>query len=200
MVNKFQLSNFDGRTSSISGIRRLANIEKQKRFYSHLNLFNVTLNNSGYYSCSINTIIKDDLNQTLVVSANSTYFVQVQYIPIVRPLRRTIFANYYDQVEISCEIKSNPQSIFAWFYGAKELFSNYKYNLSTNVYKQINRVFLDDPRNFHWYKSTLLINSLTQFDYGDYFCKSNNIIGESVQTIRLKRKRNFFWSQSLKLN
>jgi hypothetical protein len=110
-------------------------------------------------------------------------------VPIVKPTRRTIYANYYDQIELSCEVKSNPQSIFSWYYGNKELFSNYKYNLSTTVYKQINRVFLDDLKNFHHYKSTLMINSLTQFDYGEYFCKANNIIGENVQTIRLKRKR-----------
>jgi hypothetical protein len=78
VVNKFQLSNFDGRTNSVNGIKRLSSIDRQKRFYSHLNLYNVTLNNSGYYSCSINTVLKDDLNQTLFVKANATYYLQVQ--------------------------------------------------------------------------------------------------------------------------
>jgi hypothetical protein len=98
----------------------------------------------------------------------------------------------YDQIELSCEVKSNPQSIFSWFYGTKELFSNYKYNLSTTIFKQINRLHMDDTKNYHSYKSSLLINSLTQFDYGEYYCKANNIIGESTQIISIKKKRNFY--------
>jgi hypothetical protein len=81
VVNKFQLSNFDGRANSVSGAagaKRVSNLDKQKRFYSHLNLYNVTMNNSGYYVCSINTVLKDDLNQTLFVKANATYYLQVQ--------------------------------------------------------------------------------------------------------------------------
>lgn len=112
-------------------------------------------------------------------------------VPIVKPLRKIVYANFYDQVELNCEVKSNPQSIFSWHFAGnnKELFSNFKYNLSTQVYKQIDRVHLDNVKNYHLYKSTLVVNSLTQFDYGDYYCKANNIIGENTQVIRLKRKR-----------
>ena len=110
--------------------------------------------------------------------------------PIVRGVKRVVYANNYDQVELSCEVKSNPQSIFSWYFGPKELFSSYKYNLSSVIYKQMHRTFLDDMENYHHYRSKLVINSLTQFDFGEYFCRANNIIGESVQIIKLKRKRN----------
>lgn len=80
VVNRFQLSNGGdnaaSRSPNVNSNRRLSSI--QKRFYSHLNLFNVTMNNSGYYSCSINSVLKDDLNQTVIVKANATYFLQVQ--------------------------------------------------------------------------------------------------------------------------
>jgi hypothetical protein len=72
IINKFQL-NTQNKRAFLNNDLKL-----QKKFYSHLNLYNVTLNNSGYYSCSIQTMIKDDLNQSLVVRANSTYFLQVQ--------------------------------------------------------------------------------------------------------------------------
>ena len=111
----------------------------------------------------------------------------------MKAVRSNIFANQYDQIELSCEVKSNPQSIFSWFYGNKELFSNYKFNVTNSVYKQIQRTYLDDLDNFHHYKSSLVINSITQFDYGDYYCRANNIIGESTQLIRLKRKRKYYF-------
>lgn len=103
-----------------------------------------------------------------------------------------MFATNYDQTELSCEIKSNPQSIITWFYGNKELTSNYKYNITNIVYKQINRSNLDDISNFQFFRSSLMINSLSQFDYGDYYCRANNIIGENGQVITIKKKRNIF--------
>ena len=109
--------------------------------------------------------------------------------PIVRAVRRVVYANNYDQVELSCEVRSNPQSIFSWYFGAKELFSSYKYNLSSVIYKQMHRTYLDDLDNYHHYRAKLVVNSLTQFDFGEYVCRANNIIGESLQIIKLKRKR-----------
>ena len=50
----------------------------EKRFYTQLTLNNVTLNHSGYYACAINFILSDNLNQTLAVNSNATYFLQVK--------------------------------------------------------------------------------------------------------------------------
>lgn len=180
--NKVMLSSW------ISTITRVIN-ETKKYYYSQLNLINVTSNHSGYYTCAVSSILHDGLNQTHALNANATYFLLVQYAPVVKPSRRIVYANNYDQVELSCEVNSNPQSIFSWYYGPKELFSSYKYNLSSVVYKQIQRTYLDDLDNVHHYKSKLVINSLTQFDYGEYICRASNLIGEGVQIIRLRRKQ-----------
>jgi len=57
--------------------------------------------------------------------------------------------------------------------------------------KQVNRNYVDEIDNNQVIQSKLIINSITQFDYADYYCKANNMIGEGVQKITLKRKRNY---------
>lgn len=111
----------------------------------------------------------------------------------MRAVRKTIYASNYDQAELVCEIKSNPQSIFSWFYNNKELSSNYKYNITNIVFSKTKRNYLDDEDNVHYYRSTLIVNSLTQFDYGDYYCRANNVIGEKKQILKIKKKRNFIF-------
>ena len=71
VVNKVMLSNW------ISSINTVLN-ETEKRYYSQLNLNNLTANHTGFYSCSINFLLIDNLNQTKVVNSNATYFLQVQ--------------------------------------------------------------------------------------------------------------------------
>ncbi|CAF0713218.1 unnamed protein product [Brachionus calyciflorus] len=182
IINKIQIKN------GINGINRNLN-ETHKLHISQLNLLNVDYNQSGYYTCLIHTNLKDDLAQTTTVFSNSTYFLQVQYQPMVKAVRKVVFANNYDQIELSCEVKSNPQAIFSWFYGNKELASNYKYNITYDVYKQIQRNYLDDLENTHHFRSNLIVSSLTQFDYGDYTCRANNIIGENSQILKIKKKQ-----------
>lgn len=107
-------------------------------------------------------------------------------------MRKTIFANNYDQVQLICEIKSNPQSIVSWFYGNKELNSNYKYNITNSVLGKVKSSYLDDFDSVHHYQSILIVNSLTQFDYGEYSCRANNVIGENRQILKIKKKRNIY--------
>lgn len=91
---------------------------------------------------------------------------------------------------MSCQVKSNPQSVFSWFFGNKELFSSYKHNITNVVYRIISRSSpVDDSDNVHYYRSTLIINGLTQFDYGNYTCRASNVIGETEQAVQLLRKR-----------
>lgn len=71
VVNKVMLSNW------ISSINTVLN-ETEKRYYSQLNLNNLTSNHTGFYSCSINFLLIDNLNQTQVINSNATYFLQVQ--------------------------------------------------------------------------------------------------------------------------
>lgn len=161
---------------------------KNKNQYTNINLNNLASTNTGYYTCEINYILTDNLNQTFIGISDATYFLQVQYAPLIQPTKRIVYSNNYDQVELKCDVKSNPQSVISWYFGTKELFTSYKYNISSILYKQINRNILDEYENYHYYRSNLVVNSVGQFDYGDYYCKANNIIGERTQIISLKHK------------
>ena len=71
LIQKIRLSNW------ISSIKTVLN-QTEKRYYSQLNLNNLTSENTGYYSCSIDQTFTDDLNQTNRFNLNSTYFLQVK--------------------------------------------------------------------------------------------------------------------------
>ena len=71
VIHKVRLSN------SISSIKTILN-ETEKRYYSQLNLTNLTADHTGYYSCSINSPLIDQLNQSRLFNVNSTYFLQVK--------------------------------------------------------------------------------------------------------------------------
>lgn len=55
--------------------------------------------------------------------------------------------------------------------------------------KQIDENEFSDLDNTHLAESSLTINSLTQYDYGEYSCRASNQIGTRLKTIRLNRKR-----------
>lgn len=71
IINKIRLSDW---TSSIKTILN----QTEKRYYSELTLSNLTSNHAGYYSCSFQSILIDDLNHTKHLDINSTYFLQIK--------------------------------------------------------------------------------------------------------------------------
>lgn len=180
VIHKVRLSNW------ISSIKTILN-ETEKRYYSQLNLNNLTSDNTGYYSCSIQTELSDDLSQTKHVNLNSTYFLQVKYSPELTASKMSIYASNYDQVSLKCQVKSNPISFITWYFENKEIFQNYKYNLSVNQLKQIDDE--SDLDNINQFESILTINSLTPYDYGDYSCRATNQLGTLLKTIKLNLKK-----------
>lgn len=71
IVNKVAQSNW------ITSINVILN-ETEKRYYSQLYLNHVSANQTGYYACSINFHLVDQLNKTKQIDSNATYFLQVQ--------------------------------------------------------------------------------------------------------------------------
>jgi hypothetical protein len=71
IINRVILSNW------VSSVNSIMN-DTVKQSYSQLNLFNITANHTGFYSCSIDFPIRDDLDQMKQIKANATYFLQVQ--------------------------------------------------------------------------------------------------------------------------
>ena len=81
-----------------------------------------------------------------------------------------------------------------------EIYSNYKYNLTLNQYKQIDDTDFSDLSNVQMLESILTINSLTQYDYEEYMCRAGNQIGISSKIIRLNRKSKSILFKTLLLN
>lgn len=104
-------------------------------------------------------------------------------------MNRNVYANNYDKVELACEVKSNPQAIISWHFKNKEIQQSYKYTMSKSLIKKFDHSYLDDSENVHSFVSILTVSSLTHFDYGQYMCRSNNIIGGNTQIINLHQKQ-----------
>lgn len=118
--------------------------------------------------------------------SHCAFFSIYKDAPIVRASKRIVYANDFDQVVLTCKVKSNPQSIFTWYHDNKELFTGYKHNITSVVSttRRVNDFFADD-----YYQSTLILNSASAMDFGNYSCRASNIIGDKAQTIGLKRKQ-----------
>jgi hypothetical protein len=43
--------------------------------------------------------------------------------------------------------------------------------------------------NVHYYRTSLIIHGITYDDYGAYYCRANNLIGQNIRSINLNRKR-----------
>ena len=111
-----------------------------------------------------------------------------------------LYANDFDQMSLKCQVKSNPAALITWYFQSKEIYSNYKYNLTLSQYKQIDYTDFSDLSNVQMFESILTINSLTQYDYGEYMCRAGNQIGISSKIIRLNRKSKSILFKTLLLN
>lgn len=144
--------------------------------------------NSGYYSCGVRFKLTDSLKNSKIIEQNVTYYLQVQYSPVVTARKEHLYANNYDKIELACEVKSNPQSIISWYFKNREIQQSYKYKMTKSLIKKFDHSYLDDAENIHSFVSILTVSSLTHFDYGQYVCRSNNIIGGNSKVITLHQK------------
>ena len=107
--------------------------------------------------------------------------------PIVRARRgRIVYANFYDQVELACEVSSasgSPVNL-TWQHFARPLVNNYKHNVSTRRTHQQQQLGDGEERVV----STLLINSLNALDLGDYECVASNELGARRAPLVVRRK------------
>ena len=102
-----------------------------------------------------------------------------------------VYANEFDKISLKCQVKTNPVALISWYFESKEIFTNYRYNLTLNQQNQIDDIEFSDLNNVQLFESILTINSFTQYDYGEYMCRAGNQIGISSKIIRLNRRSNF---------
>ena len=69
----------------------------------------------------------------------------------------------------------------------REISNSYKFNITTKIiyknndYNELNKI--------SFIHSKLVINSISSFDYGVYWCRARNVIGEAMDSIKVERKR-----------
>ena len=69
----------------------------------------------------------------------------------------------------------------------REIANSYKFNITTKIiyknndYNELNKI--------SFIQSRLTINSINNFDFGNYYCKARNVIGEAIDSVKVERKR-----------
>ena len=61
------------------------------------------------------------------------------------------------------KFKTNPVALISWYFESKEIFTNYRYNLTLNQQNQIDDIEFSDLNNVQLFESILTINSFTQY-------------------------------------
>ena len=95
--------------------------------------------------------------------------------PTVHVENQLIGAPLDTSVELNCFSEGHPRTIRYWNLGKSMLLSNSKY-----VQKETNSEYNSSM--------TLIINSVSQEDYGTYKCVVENSLGTASGTIQLYRK------------
>jgi len=79
-----------------------------------------------------------------------------------------------------------PPSLFRQL-NEREISNSYKFNITTKIIYKNNDY--NEMNKISFIQSKLTINSISNFDYGTYWCRARNLIGEAIDSTRVERKR-----------
>lgn len=100
--------------------------------------------------------------------------------PISIKQQKKVAYDLMENAEISCRVQAYPKPEFQWFYGSNtaplQMSSEGHYEITTTT------------DNNDVYLSVLLIRNIKSQDYGDYYCKVKNSLGNIRPQIRLQPK------------
>ena len=150
----------------------------------------VSKNDSGTYVCLVKNSLKyvngssiEKINQTqtqVMVQCKQKHSIKFTFeisldldVPKVTTLTSIIAIDLYaDQIELSCQIDSFPESKVSWKYGDQFILPSEKYTILQNGSNSI-----------------LIIKQMqSDLDYGLYSCHAVNKLGEHSTTIQLRSK------------
>ncbi|XP_047530599.1 hemicentin-1 isoform X1 [Vanessa atalanta] len=125
----------------------------------------------GVYSCSFENEVK---------KVDSSMQLRIEHEPISVKQQKKVAYDLMENAEISCRVQAYPKPEFQWFYGATpaplQITSDGHYEIITTT---------DENDS---YLSVLMIRSVRARDYGDYYCKVKNSLGNISPQIRLQPK------------
>lgn len=100
--------------------------------------------------------------------------------PIIIKQQQKVAYDLAETAEITCRVQAYPKPEFQWYYGsntaALQMSSEGHYEINTTT------------DNNDSYLSILKIRNVKQQDYGEYFCRVKNSLGQIKPSIRLQPK------------
>lgn len=156
---------------------------KRGHLKSILKLKNVDYDaNNGYYKCVLHHQDYDSFGSIKNFNLNSIYFVKIEYQPKLKVNSNELFAQNNDKIEVVCTIRALPSiTQLNWYFNKQPIVSSYKYNLTTTWLKSLNE------NKEEQLEMRLVINSISERDYGQYECKALNSIGESIIQVNVNK-------------
>ncbi|XP_077869551.1 myelin-associated glycoprotein-like [Saccoglossus kowalevskii] len=108
------------------------------------------------------------------VFASTQIQLDVHYAPITenRVTNSRCATNLTEQVNIICEINSNPESVITWLDQYNETLSN-----------DTGKIIIREKYETVLKTSILTIMSVEESDFGEYYCVARNYIGSIIQTV-----------------
>ncbi|XP_072939303.1 B-cell receptor CD22 [Epargyreus clarus] len=149
------------------------NIQSMLRFYGKArpNEDDLLPEDRGVYTCSFENEVK---------KVESAMQLRIEHEPISIRQQKKVAFDLMETAEISCRVQAYPKPEFQWFYGTNtaplQMSSEGHYEISTTT------------DNNDSYLSILKIRNVKPQDYGEYYCKVKNSLGNIRPQIRLQPK------------
>ncbi|KAF7993108.1 hypothetical protein HCN44_005889 [Aphidius gifuensis] len=137
---------------------------------SYLHIKNPNEEDVGEYQCNVNNGIGN------VTSKPILFITNFKPQMINTELTKKAAANDGSSVKLYCKARGSPLPKFTWQYGEKTLLPNQtsnKYEISRQELSKLEVL------------STLTIDHVTQRDYGKYYCRAQNTMGQLSDTVHL---------------
>ncbi|XP_039751706.1 hemicentin-2 [Pararge aegeria] len=125
----------------------------------------------GVYSCSFENEVK---------KVESSMQLRIEHEPISIAQQKKVAYDLMENAEISCRVQAYPKPEFQWFYSSNPA----PLHMSSDGHYEI--ITTTDENDS--YLSVLVIRNVKAQDYGDYYCKVKNSLGNIRPQIRLQPK------------
>ena len=170
---------FEGTPIDTTGDEMKYRVSSNEGSYGDLTVFDVTLNDTGTYTCSVNNTHGMDIasaylqvqGKTIELDNDYLLFIIIIVVPQFTRNPMSIIRLIRDNVSMSCEAFGVPPPSITWFKGTDHL------DLSSPLIRSANTTI------GHITSSEINITLISFSDDSDYHCTATNVL-VSVQTTR----------------
>ncbi|XP_029178858.1 nephrin-like isoform X3 [Nylanderia fulva] len=137
---------------------------------SYLHIEHPSQEDVGEYRCKVNNIIGNVTSDPILFITN--------FKPEMTntPLTRKAAANKGINVQLFCKARGSPLPRFTWIFNGKTLLPNATENKYSITHSDLSELYSE---------TTLTVYKVKSHDYGNYECRAQNKMGQSVDEIHL---------------